>query len=572
MPQRKPSIAQLTLEGTELNPVLIDVLLDAKILTLDQLSSLRVRSTGVPAVFEKMLLQEGYLIDEQLAQLKAQVFGMSYVDLNKEPIDPDDLLLLPPKIARERKVVPLKKGGSDQYSLAMVDPSDTVFVRLLKKKFPGSKIYLTTELALNSALARTDTTFEDRFGKILETHDAAVEAKDVDDQSVIQLVDSLLLHGVRHRASDIHIEPREHETVVRERVDGILRKEAVFSKDVHQLVVLRIKVMANLATDEHLAPQDGKLRFDAEGRRVDVRVSILPTSKGEKIVMRLLVAESQAISLESIGLLGNDLNMLDEESRRSWGMILVTGPTGSGKTTSLYAVMRRLNNEKVNISTIEDPVEYDLPGANQIQVNPKVELTFATGLRSIVRQDPNIILVGEIRDEETAGIAVNAAMTGHLVLSTLHTNDAPTAIPRLVDMNIEPFLIASTVNMVIAQRLVRQICPKCRESTEITRDALNDSFSATVLDTLFADKTTLRVYTGKGCKVCNKGGFMGRTGIFELLRVTPEVQELIMKNADSDTIKKKAIEQGMRTMLDDGLEKVVQGMTTVEEVLRVIRS
>jgi len=351
----------------------------------------------------------------------------------------------------------------------------------------------------------------------------------------------------------------------------VLKRQLTFSKDVHNLVALRIKVLANLATDEHSEPQDGKIIFDApDGRRADIRVSVVPTTQGEKIVLRLLVAQDSALTLERLGMMGVDLDYLQKELDSSWGMVLVTGPTGAGKTTTLYAALRQLNSDDVNIATIEDPAEYDLPGANQIQVNEKVGLSFANGLRSIVRQDPDVILVGEIRDGETAGIAVNSAMTGHLVLSTLHTNDAATAIPRLADMGVEPFLISSTLDVIVAQRLLRTVCPRCRKSEEVSVSDLKESLPPEMLKKLIGKKKTMRVYAGAGCKVCNNSGYYGRIGVFEVLRVDRTIEKLIMQNADAKVIREAAVKAGMNTMIDDGIEKVKQGLTTIDELLRVL--
>jgi type II secretory ATPase GspE/PulE/Tfp pilus assembly ATPase PilB-like protein len=342
----------------------------------------------------------------------------------------------------------------------------------------------------------------------------------------------------------------------------------------HSQVVSRIKVLANLRTDEHSAPQDGKIRIKHDEQSVDIRISIIPMIEGEKIVMRLLVSHFKLFNFSDLGMEEASVSKITAALHRSYGMILSTGPTGSGKTTSIYAMLKTLNVREKNITTIEDPVEYRIKGVNQIQVNSKTNLTFANGLRSILRQDPNIIFVGEIRDAETAGIAINAALTGHLVVSTLHTNDAATSLPRLTDMHVEPFLVASSVSLIVAQRLVRKICEYCRISTTITEPELQKSLPASVISKHYiptGENKEIRVYKGQGCKNCRFTGYSGRVGIFEVLEVSKEIRKLITERKDSDMIVQQAIAEGMTTMLDDGLMKVSKGVTTIEEILRVTR-
>jgi type II secretory ATPase GspE/PulE/Tfp pilus assembly ATPase PilB-like protein len=348
--------------------------------------------------------------------------------------------------------------------------------------------------------------------------------------------------------------------------------DVLFSpKKLHEQVATRIKVLSTLRTDEHMTPQDGKMRMALEEEDLDIRVSILPIVYGEKIVLRLLASRFRQFSLVDLGMNEVDLAKVNKAFTKSFGMILSTGPTGSGKTTSIYAVLKIINTREKNITTIEDPVEYRIKGVNQIQTNPKTDLTFASGLRSILRQDPNVIFVGEIRDSETAGIAVNAALTGHLVLSTLHTNDAATALPRLTDMKVEPFLVASTVNVIIGQRLIRKICEMCKGSKDITEEQLLQNLPAETIRKYFGDKQNMRVYHGAGCEVCHFTGYAGRIGIFEVLEVSNEIRKLITEKNDSDVIVKQAVKEGMTTMLDDGLSKVIKGLTTIEEVLRVTK-
>jgi len=394
--------------------------------------------------------------------------------------------------------------------------------------------------------------------------------------SIIKLIDSLIVHAYESRASDIHLDPTEEALNVRLRIDGVLHDVFTLPGEIHPEVISRIKVLSGLRTDEHQAPQDGRIKFttlaakgEKDGSRLsfDIRVSIAPTYHGENAVLRLLAEQGQAFELENIGLSERDLKIIKGATTFSYGMILVTGPTGSGKTTTLYTMLKRLNTPEVSIITIEDPIEYSIKGVNQIQVNQQTELTFARGLRSVLRQDPNIIMVGEIRDEETAGISVNAALTGHLLLSTLHTNDASTTLPRLLDMKVEPFLIASTVNVAIGQRLVRRICEHCRVEKSLTSAEI-DSLKSSLPEGAKIDKKTF--YYGKGCEECNDSGYRGRIGIYEVLEVTPAIKKAITEQESSDEIENIARGEGMTTMAEDGILKAEEGITSIEEVLRVM--
>jgi len=394
--------------------------------------------------------------------------------------------------------------------------------------------------------------------------------------SIIKLVDGLITHAYESRASDIHLDPDENVLNVRLRIDGVLHHIFTLPKDIHPEVVSRLKVLSGLRTDEHQSPQDGRIKFTTlspsrteKGQRLsfDIRVSIVPTYHGENAVLRLLAEQGQAFELENIGLSERDLKIVQTAITFSYGMILVTGPTGSGKTTTLYTMLKKLNVPEVSIITIEDPIEYSVKDVNQIQVNTQTDLTFAKGLRSILRQDPNIIMVGEIRDEDTAGIAVNAALTGHLLLSTLHTNDAATTLPRLLDMKVEPFLIASTVNIAIGQRLVRRICEHCKKEKELTA-AEFESLKKSIPEAAEINKK--KFYYGEGCEVCGGSGYLGRIGIYEVLGVTPTIKKAITEQRSSDQIEEIAKSEGMTTMAQDGLKKAEAGITTIEEVLRVM--
>ena len=392
-------------------------------------------------------------------------------------------------------------------------------------------------------------------------------AKPAEEISIIYLVNGLVEQAFRARASDIHIDPAEAKVDIRFRVDGVLHDAYVLPKAIQSEVTTRIKVLSGLRTDEHQAAQDGRFRIVADGTNIDVRVSVTPTYYGENAVLRLLSTQAENYTLEGLGFTGLSLDRVKRNIRKPYGMILATGPTGSGKTTTLYTILKNLNTREVSIITIEDPIEYAIDGIEQIQVNTRTGLTFANGLRSILRQDPNIIMVGEIRDEETAGIAVNAALTGHLVLSTLHTNDAATTLPRLLDMDIEPFLIASTVNIAMAQRLLRKICTNCSVKRELTKEEA-ESLKNILPAKLQGQK--LVFYSGKGCDQCDKTGYKGRVAIREILEMDDEIRVALMRRADASEIKKIAIKNGMTTMIENGIQQALDGKTTIEEILRVI--
>lgn len=397
-----------------------------------------------------------------------------------------------------------------------------------------------------------------------------VLAGPISEISIIKLVYSIVNSAYESRASDIHVDPAEDSVVIRLRIDGVLHVAYSLPKEIHPEVITRLKVISELRTDEHQIAQDGRFKFQATDKATfDVRVSIVPTYHGENAVLRLLVEQkSSGFTIESVGFSERDIRIVKESIAKPYGMVLVTGPTGSGKTTLLYNMLKILNTEEVSIITIEDPIEYSLPKTNQIQINNQTGLTFASGLRSILRQDPNIIMVGEIRDEETAKIGVNAALTGHLLLSTLHTNDAPTALPRLIDMGVEPFLIVSTVNMVIAQRLLRKICPNCKTTKKYPEDALSNFKSSSVV--LVPKDNNYEFSIGKGCTNCAGSGYLGRIAIHEVLEMTPGIREAVIGRKGAQIIKEMALKEGMTTMFDDGLKKVVDGQTTVEELLRVM--
>ena len=524
------------------------------------------KNSGVSLV--DALSENNLVSDENLGLLIADFFKLPFIILTKTSIPPEVFRIIPERIARKYKVIAFGRS-KEGVKVAMSDPRNTELLQLISKKTgERSFIYFATERDINNTLRiyRKDLqkTFDDLLGK--ETH-----GKFSEEAPIAKIVDLLINYAYQDKASDIHIEPQEKTSLYRFRIDGVLHDVLTLPKDLHDRVISRIKVLSRLRTDEHLSAQDGKMRIKLEEETLDIRVSIIPISDGEKVVLRLLSSRSRQFSLIDLGMQPTELDKVTKAFSRSFGMVLSTGPTGSGKSTTIYAILKIINTRDKNITTIEDPVEYKIKGINQIQANPKTNLTFAAGLRSVLRQDPNVIFVGEIRDVETAGIAVNAALTGHLVLSTLHTNDAATALPRLTDMKVEPFLVASTVNIIIAQRLIRKICDMCRSSVDITQTDLLKNLPPEMIKKHFGTKKDLVIYRGNGCKVCHFTGYSGRVGLFEVLEVTNQIRALITEKANSDVIAKQAIAEGMNTMLDDGLIKVIKGITSIEEVLRATK-
>jgi type IV pilus assembly protein PilB len=549
---------------------------------------------------EDVLVDEKIIKRENMLTLEAHILGIPFVNLEKEKVPDEVLKIIPEPIARSHNIVAFRKSGKN-LEVAMLDPQDLKTIEFIKKK-SDYKILprLTTEEGIKNVLRQYQKTLKAEFGEIIEKEGAGgteiqtiqeEEEKEIHEKGedlskaakelpIIRIVDTLMKHAILEKASDIHIEPVEKELVVRYRIDGILRDAMILPISVAPAIIARIKVLSNLKLDEHRLPQDGRFKIETEDFKYSVRVSVLPVFGGEKIVLRLLPETVKAPTLEELGLRGEALEAVQHSLTKPVGMILVTGPTGSGKTTTLYTMLGILNTPEVNISTIEDPIEYRMPRINQTQVDTKIGLTFANGLRSLLRQDPDIVMVGEIRDNETASLAINAALTGHLVLSTLHTNNASGAIPRLIDMKVEPFLISSTLEVIMAQRLVRVLCATKEEyklkEVEIKNLAKYCDLER-VLEILKEEKIIGKNDTFKDVKFFrpkpsaeSPDGYSGRIGIFEVLDISPIIKELIIKRATSDEIQAQAKKEGMRTMIEDGLVKAAQGITTIEEVLRVI--
>jgi type IV pilus assembly protein PilB len=569
-------------------------MMDADLISPEKFDECLKKAEAKGVKIEDVLVSEGIISENDLRKLEAYILGIPFVDLEKETVDPEVLKIIPEPVARANNIVAFRKRGND-LEVAMLDPEDLRAIEFLKKAFPYRILpRLTTPESIKHVLRQYQKTLEVEFGEIIKKEVGEIKAireeEKVEEREelekmamelpIIKIVDTLIKHAILQRASDIHIEPMEKEVLVRYRIDGILRDAMTLPKISASGIVARIKVLSNLRLDEHRLPQDGRFKVETPEYKYSIRVSIMPVFDGEKVVMRLLPETARGFTLEQIGLRGKALEDVQDNLRKPVGMILVCGPTGSGKTTTLYSMIEILNNPGVNICTIEDPIEYRMPRINQTQVNPKIGLTFAAGLRSLLRQDPDIIMVGEIRDNETASLAINAALTGHLVLSTLHTNSAAGAIPRLIDMKVEPFLISSTLNLILAQRLVRRLCGEkekyyLRESEldNISKYCNIDRISKILREEKLAKPnqpiTKIPFYRPKPTKEC-PDGYKGRIGIFEVLSVTQTIKELIVKEATADEIEEQAKKEGMRTMVEDGFVKAAQGITTIEEVLRVI--
>lgn len=558
---------------------LYELLLKNEIIPPEDLKKAQDQANREKMPLYDVLLESDLISDENLGKLVADNLKLPFITLSKVSIPQNLLHTIPESVARSQRSIVFGKAG-EVIKIATSKPRSQEFESMISKK-TGRKIevYFATPADIREAFSLYKKEIQKTFDELLKQQVdeagsprfAGEAGKSKSEAPVSQMVDTLIEYAYENKASDIHIEPEEDPSLVRFRIDGILHDVLRLPQSLHDQVITRIKVLSRLRTDEHLSAQDGKLQIKLKEEKLDVRVSIVPIVDGEKAVLRLLTSRYRQFGLADLGMNDSDMEKVKEGFIKPFGMVLSTGPTGSGKTTTIYAILKILNTREKNIATIEDPVEYDIDGINQIQVNPKTNLTFAEGLRSILRQDPDIIYVGEIRDNETADIAVNSAMTGHLVLSTLHTNDAATALPRLTDMGIEPFLVASTVNIIIAQRLVRKICEKCKASRTQAFDEVAKIFSPDLVKKHFGGVGSVRTYQGNGCEVCHQTGYSGRIGIFEVLEVSEEIKKLITQKADSSIITKAATKEGMITMMEDGLDKIQLGVTTIEEVMRVTK-
>jgi type II secretory ATPase GspE/PulE/Tfp pilus assembly ATPase PilB-like protein len=531
-----------------------------------------------------VLISEKIISPNYFYNFLSEYLGVELIDLNNKKINEEVFKSLPESIAREKQLVLIDKEPDGTLDVAMLNPSDLSAIEFLKQRFGVPvKPFLILPQDLNRTFAIYGQISTVDFKKAIEANieeSLRTQKKNLEeaaaDLPITSIVDNIISYAVALRTSDIHIEILEDVTLIRYRIDGILHEIIRIPKVIHNALVARIKILAGLKIDEHFRPQDGRFRYRQANQLIDIRVSIMPTFYGEKIEMRLLEASQKPLSLEELGLMNSNLEAVKNNLKKTYGMILITGPTGSGKTTTLYAIMNILNRPEVNICTIEDPIEYNMRYVNQSQINPEAGITFASGLRTLLRQDPNIIMVGEIRDSETAEIAVQAALTGHLLLSSLHTNDAPTAIPRLIDLGIPNYLVASVINIVIAQRLVRKICLNCIYSYEITPEIKNviiDQLKEAHIDEKeFDHKVPKILFKGKGCEKCGGSGYYGRVGIFEYVENNDKIKEIITRSDFStEMLWEQARKDGSESMFEDGLKKVELGITTIDEVLRVIR-
>ena len=558
---------------------LLEYLVQEKLISQQVADEIRLSSINTGNSSSEILLQKHLIDEDKLLAAKSKIYHVPMMSLAGRGISPEILTFIPEPVARKYKLIPFDfDKKTNKLSLALTDPLDLPLLEFLELKSGKSIVaYISREDEISSKIdevysqglaSEVTEALKDTSSGRINTVDVSQISQIIKEAPIAKIVSTILEYAVKSRASDIHIEPQESRTRVRYRIDGILHERLALPRTVNDAVVSRIKILSDMKIDERRIPQDGRFNFKIGPDEVDLRVSSLPTVHGEKIVMRLLKKTGGIPSLTDLGLGGVSLKGLEYAITRPHGIILVTGPTGSGKTTTLYSILSKLNTTKVNIVTLEDPVEYEIVGINQVQVNPLAGLTFASGLRSFLRQDPNIILVGEIRDRETVGLAIQAALTGHLVFSTLHTNNAATTIPRLLDLGAEPFLIVSVLNAIEAQRIVRRVCATCKESYVTTVEMVND-FKTILGNLLPVKESEMALYKGKGCKECNNTGYLGRIGIYESISISQEIAKMILERSTAEDIERQAKKEGMITMKQDGYLKALEGITTIEEVLRV---
>lgn len=566
---------------------LTDVLLDKGVIDTAKAEEINLRQVKTGENEEEIIKSMRILSDADFVKYKAEFLRIPFVDLDNIGFSPEALSLVPQSVAEKYHLVPYRMEPKEKsLYVAMANPLDLETVEFLEKK---TSLKIKTAMSAESQIDAFIREKYEREKGITSEVSKALDEQKVDDLKVqsknmkavsaeapiAKIVTTILDYAVRSRASDVHIEPMEDNVRIRYRIDGILQEKYILPRNVLDAVVSRVKILANLKIDEKRIPQDGRFNFNLDGNEVDLRISTLPVSYGEKVVMRLLRKSSKVPTLPELGLRGLALKNLIEAIERPHGIIIVVGPTGSGKTTTLYSVLDRVATSKVNVVTIEDPVEYQMKGVNQVQVNVQAGLTFASALRSFLRQDPNIMMVGEIRDTETAELAINAALTGHLVFSTLHTNDAAGAPPRLLDMGVEPFLLTSSLTCVVAQRVLRKICPNCRQDMEIPPDKdkeLRDTLGP--IYTMIEEKwkkegKKMTMPKIVGCEKCNNTGYLGRIAVYEVMPITEKISKLVVERASASDIQKEAINEGMLTMKQDGYVKVLEGVTSMDEVLRV---
>ncbi len=545
-----------------------DTLISLGLITDEQLKyALNKQKTSGGKRLGEILVEENIITQQQLIDVLKTKFGVESIDLRSIKLDPSIVKLLPENLARRHKAVPIKISDG-KLIVAMSDPLDRpalAEIGMITQKPTQAVLVSPSDIKYAIDVVFSDTNANKAADEYMRIQSSGADFDDnnldINSAPIVKLVTSLIESGVRMKASDIHIEPEVDKMRVRMRIDGVLYETLSISNKPHNAIVSRIKIMANMNISEKRIPQDGRILTEVDGREIDLRVATIPSTQGEKVVIRILDKQSLVEGIHNLGLSESGEEKFKSIINRPYGMVLVTGPTGSGKTTTLYTVLMSLNNVNRNIVTIEDPVEYDIPGIYQTQVNPKAGLTFATGLRGFMRADPDVVMVGEIRDEETADVAVNAALTGHLVLSTLHTNDSVGAVARMVEMGVKPYILASSLSGVIAQRLVRKICPHCKTEYEAT---LQDKLAIGLPE----DKDYI-LYKGAGCENCNDTGYKGRIGVFEILPISNELRNLITKDTSTNKLFEAAKKEGLVTLREDGVDKVLRGVTTVQEVLRI---
>jgi type IV pilus assembly protein PilB len=575
-----------------------DVLFEKKVITSDQLSAIKFENVNTGKSVEQIVKERGYVSAEDLANAIGDAFGIPYIQLTTQQVSGELMDLVPVAVARKYRIAPFELTG-EKLSLAMVDPFDLQTIDFVERK-TGHKVvpYIATEKNIEKVLEEQKgkelgeeigaalQEIEQTTLKIEETNQELTDTA-IRDAPIARIVGMILETAVKTGASDIHLEPGEEGSRLRYRIDGILEEKRKIPREMHDSVIARIKILAKMKIDEKRLPQDGRFSVQVGNTHTDLRVSTLPTIYGEKVVIRLLKEEGIVYTFRDLGMRGLCLRKFEEALLKPNGMILVTGPTGSGKTVTLASALSKLNTVRVNIVTLEDPVEIRVDGVNQVQINPQAGLTFATGLRSFLRQDPNVIMVGEVRDGETAELAVHAALTGHLVLSTLHTNSAAGALPRLLDMGVQNFLLSSTLNAVLAQRLVRKVCVDCKQPSDAPDSIKEDIIK--IIDQVASnkvlmskdvelakfvksiDKQNIKLYHGAGCNKCGNTGYRGRLGIYELLAMSDALAHAVVENNPANVVEKISIEEGMLTLLQDGYLRVVEGSTTLEEVMRVAK-
>lgn len=557
---------------------LSDILVSMGSLTQERADQIKMAEVQYGTTQEDIIKKQSMVPNSDLVKAKAVLYNVPYVDITTAPSSPEAMSVLPQEISTKFKVFPISvdKAGKT-ITLAMADPMNLTAIEFVERKtgYRVKPVAAEEDKIADTILNRYSTSLSQEVTEALKDVSFEKKPQETDnfkigfirEEKISEIVSHILEFAVKSRSSDIHIEPEERSTRVRYRIDGILQEKLTIPRELHESLVSRIKILSEMKIDEKRIPQDGRFNFKADGQDTDLRVSSLPTAWGEKIVMRLLKKTGGVPDLQSLGLRGKALKNLEEAILRPHGIILICGPTGSGKTTTLYSIISKINTPKVNIVTLEDPIEYKMVGVNQVQINPAVGLTFASGLKSFLRQDPNVILVGEIRDKETADLAIQASLTGHLVFSTLHTNNAAGSLPRMLDMGAEPYLLTSSMTAIMAQRVARKIHAECKESYQPDPKITEDMKQ--VLGPLWPKDHDGKIFKGKGCQECGNTGYYGRVGLFEVLPVTDSIGRMILERSTSTDIEKKAKEDGMISLKQDGYLKVLLGETTIEEVLRV---